>query len=158
RLFPNDANGDVPMESLTQINKSAIIPFVRDVESALKPHFPSDDERWNFVSTAMQSFLYNDVQQAKKLLFAMSAKGSTFGLLVDSTLNSQKKVISASVQPMSIGHDPIQERVVYGSEFNSTKSGLVNYDHPKTRVLTLEQGGENGREIATVEASGDVHI
>lgn len=92
-----------------------------------------------FVKTAIQAFLHNDPFMATKI-FMSKAEGS-FGLVVASTLDEERLVLSAKHQPISIGMNCWQKYAIYASEpaaINAVLFGL-----PESWRLDLDrQGGE----------------
>jgi hypothetical protein len=103
-------------------------------------------KRVEFVRTAIHAFFYNDVNLATKTFMA-GAIGS-FGLVVVSTLEKERLVLSAKGQPMSIGFNKQDEYMVYASEPAAVDAVLLNL--PQSFRLDLNQ--KEG-EIALVSAN-----
>jgi hypothetical protein len=103
-------------------------------------------KRVEFVRTAIHAFFYNDVNLATKTFMA-GAIGS-FGLVVVSTLEKERLVLSAKGQPISIGFNKQDEYMVYASEPAAVDAVLLNL--PQSFRLDLNQ--KEG-EIALVSAN-----
>ena len=104
----------------------------------------------NFVRTAIHAFFHNDPNLAVKT-FMLGAEGS-FGLVVVSTLDKERLVLSAQGQPISIGFNWPEGYMVYASEPAAVDSVLLNL--PESYRLDLDQ--KRG-EIAQVSAN-DISI
>ncbi|MGL6338527.1 MAG: hypothetical protein ACRC80_05220, partial [Waterburya sp.] len=81
-------------------------------------------KRVEFVRTAIHAFFYNDVNLATKTFMA-GAIGS-FGLVVVSTLEKDRLVLSAKGQPISIGFNKQDDYMVYASEPAAVDAVLLN--------------------------------
>jgi hypothetical protein len=103
-------------------------------------------KRVNFVRTAIHAFFHNDVNLATKTFMA-GAVGS-FGLVVVSTLESERLVLSAKGQPISIGFNQQDGYMVYASDPAAVDAVLLNL--PESYRLDLNQ--KEG-EIALVSAN-----
>jgi hypothetical protein len=100
----------------------------------------------DFTRTAIQSFLYNNTYQAAKIFMA-GAEGS-FGLVIVSTLENERMVISALGQPITLGFDRLNKYAVYASE--PTAVDVVLAELPGNYRLDLNQ---NTGEIAILGAT-----
>ena len=107
-------------------------------------------KRVNFVRTAIHAFFHNDLNFAVKTFMAR-AEGS-FGLVVVSTLDKERLVLSAQGQPISVGFNWQEGYMVYASEPAAVDSVLLNL--PESYRLDLDQ---KGGEIAQVSAN-DIKI
>jgi hypothetical protein len=103
-------------------------------------------KRVNFVRSAIHAFFHNDVNLATKTFMA-GAIGS-FGLVVVSTLEPERLVLSAKGQPISIGFNWQDGYMVYASEPAAVDAVLLNL--PESYRLDLNQ--KEG-EIALVSAN-----
>ncbi|MBN3926145.1 hypothetical protein [Nostoc sp. NMS4] len=103
----------------------------------------SPQNRTAFVKTAIYSFFHNDSYQATKI-FISKAEGS-FGLVVASTLDQERLVVSSKGQPISIGCNRPQEYLVYASEPAAVNAVLFGFS--ESWRLDLDQ--KNG-EIASI--------
>ncbi|MDJ0589525.1 MAG: hypothetical protein QNJ72_05940 [Pleurocapsa sp. MO_226.B13] len=103
-------------------------------------------KRVNFVRTAVHAFLSNDANLATKTFMA-GAMGS-FGLVVVSTLDKERLVLSAKGQPISIGFNWQEGYMVYASEPAAVDAVLLNL--PESYRLDLNQ--KEG-EVALVSAN-----
>lgn len=103
-------------------------------------------KRVNFVRTAIHAFFHNDTNLAVKTFMA-GASGS-FGLVVVSTLDKDRLVLSAQGQPISVGFNWQEGYMVYASEPAAVDSVLLNL--PESYRLDLDQ---KGGEIALVSAN-----
>ena len=103
-------------------------------------------KRVNFVRTAIHSFFHNDVNFAVKTFMAR-AEGS-FGLVVVSTLDKERLVLSAQGQPISVGFNWQEGYMVYASEPAAVDSVLLNL--PESYRLDLDQ---KAGEVARVSAN-----
>jgi hypothetical protein len=95
----------------------------------------SPQQRTAFVKTTIYAFFNNDPYQASKI-FMSKAEGS-FGLVLASTLDGERLIVSSKGQPISIGCNAPQEYIVYASEpaaINAVLSGL-----PESWRLDLDQ-------------------
>ena len=112
----------------------------------------SSIEQWawqkkvNFVRTAIHAFFHNDPNLAVKT-FMSGAEGS-FGLVVVSTLDKERLVLSAQGQPISVGFNWPEGYMVYASEPAAVDSVLLNL--PESYRLDLDQ---KMGEIAQVSAN-----
>lgn len=106
----------------------------------------SRQSKINFVRTAIHAFFNNDPYLAVKT-FMSGAEGS-FGLVVVSTLDKERLVLSAQGQPISIGFNWQEGYMVYASEPAAVDSVLLNL--PESYRLDLDQ--KKG-EIALVSAN-----
>jgi hypothetical protein len=102
--------------------------------------------RVNFVRTAIHAFFHNDPNFAVKTFMA-GAEGS-FGLVVVSTLDRDKLILSAQGQPISVGFNRQEGYMVYASEPAAVDSVLLNL--PESYRLDLDQ---KAGEIAQVSAN-----
>ncbi len=100
----------------------------------------------NFVRTAIHAFFHNDANLAVKT-FMSGAEGS-FGLVVVSTLDKERLVLSAQGQPISVGFNWQEGYMVYASEPAAVDSVLLNL--PESFRLDLDQ--KTG-EVAQVSAN-----
>ena len=100
----------------------------------------------NFVRTAIHAFFHNDSNLAVKT-FMSGAQGS-FGLVVVSTLDRERLVLSALGQPISVGFNWQEGYMVYASEPAAVDSVLLNL--PESYRLDLDQ---KMGEIAQVSAN-----
>ncbi len=103
-------------------------------------------KRVNFVRAAVNAFFSNDVNLATKTFMA-GATGS-FGLVVVSTLDKERLILSAQGQPISIGFNYQEGYMVYASEPAAVDAVLLNL--PESYRLDLNQ--KEG-EIALVSAN-----
>ncbi|GAA6615658.1 hypothetical protein [Scytonema sp. NUACC26] len=103
----------------------------------------SPQKQTAFVKTAIHAFFDNDPYQATKI-FMSKAEGS-FGLVVASTLDEQRLVVSSKGQPISIGCNRPQEYLVYASEPAAVNAVLFGFS--ESWRLDLDQ--KNG-EIASI--------
>ena len=117
-------------------------------------HSPIEQWSWqkrvNFVRTAIHAFFHNDPDLAVKTFMA-GAEGS-FGLVVVSTLDKERLVLSAQGQPISIGFNWQEGYMVYASEPAAVDSVLLNL--PESFRLDLDQ---KSGEIAQV-SSNEIEI
>lgn len=102
-------------------------------------------KRVNFVRTAIHSFFHNDPSLAVKTFMA-GAEGS-FGLVVVSTLDKDRLILSAQGQPISVGFNWQEGYMIYASEPAAVDAVLFNL--PESYRLDLDQ---KGGEIAQVSA------
>ena len=103
-------------------------------------------KRVSFVRTAIHAFFHNDPNLAVKTFMA-GAEGS-FGLVVVSTLDEDRLVLSAQGQPISVGFNWQEGYLVYASEPAAVDSVLLGL--PESYRLDLDQ---KGGEIALVSAN-----
>jgi hypothetical protein len=103
-------------------------------------------KRVNFVRTAIHAFFHNDPYLAVKT-FMSGAEGS-FGLVVVSTLDRERLILSAQGQPISIGFNWQEGYMIYASEPAAVDAVLLNL--PESYRLDLDQ--KTG-EIARVSAN-----
>jgi hypothetical protein len=99
-----------------------------------------------FVAAAIKAFFYNDLYRATKLFLAR-AQGS-FGLACLSTLETNKLILSALGQPITLGFDRQHQYAVYASE--PTAVDVVLAEQPGNYRLDLNQ---NTGEIAILSAT-----
>jgi hypothetical protein len=138
---------------LTAPNSPACNQYLYRLEQDVLQVIAKDDvisqwswqKRVNFVRTAIHAFFHNDVNLATKTFMA-GAIGS-FGLVVVSTLEPERLVLSAKGQPMSIGFNGQDGYMVYASEPAAVDAVLLNL--PESYRLDLNQ--KEG-EIALVSA------
>ena len=102
-------------------------------------------KRVNFVRTAIQAFFHNDPYLAVKTFMAGAA--GSFGLVVVSTLEPERLVISAQGQPISIGFNWQDKYMVYASEPAAVDAVLLGL--PESYRLDLDR---QGGEVALVSA------
>ena len=95
-------------------------------------------KRRDFVRIAVHAFFHNDANEAVKR-FMEKAFGS-FGLVVVSTLDKERLVLSAKGQPISIGFNKEDHYMVYASEPAAVDAVLLNLS--KSYRLDLDQEGE----------------
>ncbi|WP_299404860.1 hypothetical protein [Acaryochloris sp. IP29b_bin.148] len=100
----------------------------------------------HFVGTAIHAFLHNDIYHAMRL-FMRDAQGS-FGLVLLSTLEPDRLVLSAWGQPLTVGFDPYYPYAIYASEPTAVDAVLAK--QPITYRLDLDQ---NGGEIAVLNST-----
>jgi len=122
----------------------------QDVLQATNENFEISQWDWqkrvNFVRTTIYAFFHNDSNLAVKTFMA-GAEGS-FGLVVVSTLDKDRLVLSAQGQPISVGFNWQEGYMVYASEPAAVDSVLLNL--PESYRLDLDQ---KGGEIALVGAN-----
>jgi hypothetical protein len=128
------ANSIFAPDSINRLQQDIVQKLIPDYRLARS----SKQQLMAFTREAIQVFLYNDVYRATQLFMARS-KGS-FGLVIASTLEADRLVLSALGQPLTIGFDASEPTAV----------DAVLFDRPGTYRLDLNQ---NAGEIAVLGAT-----
>ncbi len=110
----------------------------------------SEAHRIAFIRAAIKAFLYNDLYHATKI-FMSRARGS-FGLVTVSTLESERLILSAKGQPITVGFNWQQGYMVYASEPAAVDRVLLG----SSQYFRLDLNQTEG-EIAKVSAK-DIHV